>query len=47
MYFKLGLMKNFVKTMNLAEAAFTYLREEFPTLSEAKLKGGIFIGPQI
>ena len=40
-------MKNFVKTMNLAEAAFTYLREEFPTLSEAKLKGGIFIGPQI
>jgi len=47
MHFKLGLMKNFVKAMNQEEAAFTYLREKFPRLSEAKLKGGIFIGPQI
>jgi len=33
--------------MNQEEAAFTYLREKFPRLSEAKLKEGIFIGPQI
>ena len=33
--------------MNQEEAAFTYLREKFPKLSEAKLKEGIFIGPQI
>jgi TRAP-type uncharacterized transport system substrate-binding protein len=42
-----GLMKNVVKTMNQEEAAFTDLREKFPKLSEAKLKEGIFIGPQI
>ena len=47
MHFKLGLMKNSVKAMNQEEAAFTYLREKFPRLSEATLKGGIFIGPQI
>jgi len=33
--------------MNQEEAAFTYLREPFPRLSEAKLKESIFIGPQI
>jgi len=33
--------------MNQEEAAFTYLREKFPRLSEMKLKEGIFIGPQI
>ena len=47
MHLKLGLIKNFVKAMNKEEAAFTYLREKFPRLSGAKLKGGIFIGPQI
>jgi hypothetical protein len=33
--------------MNQEEAAFTCLQEKFPRLSEAKLKEGIFIGPQI
>ena len=33
--------------MNQEEAAFIYLREKFPRLSEAKLKEGIFNGPQI
>jgi hypothetical protein len=47
MHLKLGLMKNFVKAMNQEEAAFTYLREKFSRLSEAKLKEAIFIGPQI
>ena len=30
MHLKLGLMKNFVKTMNQEEAAFTYLRKSSP-----------------
>ena len=47
MHLKLGLMKKFLNTMNQEEAAFTYLREKFPRLSEAKLKEGISIGPQI
>jgi len=33
--------------MNQEEAAFTYLWEKFPRLSEAKFKEGIFIGTQI
>jgi len=33
--------------MNQEEADFTYLRETFPRLSEAKFKEGIFICPQI
>ena len=47
MYLKLGLMKNCVKAMNQEKAAFTYLREKFPRLSEVKFKEGVFIGPQI
>ena len=43
----MGLKKSFVKAMNQVEAAFTYLREKFPRLSEAKLKECIFIGPKI
>jgi hypothetical protein len=43
MHLKLGLMKNFVKAINQEEAAFTYLKENFPRLSEANLKEG----PQI
>jgi hypothetical protein len=40
-------VKNFVKAMKQEEAAFTYLRKNFPRLNEAKLKEGVFIGPQI
>jgi len=40
-------MKNSAKAMNQEEAAFTYVREKFPRLSEAKLKEGIFIDPQM
>ena len=47
MHLKLGLMKNFVKATNQEEAVFTYLWEKFPRLSDAKLKEGVFIGPQI
>ena len=33
--------------MDKAEETFLYLREKFPHLSEAKIKEGIFVGPQI
>ena len=46
MHLKLGLMKNCVKVMNQEEAAFIYLQEKFPRLSEGKLKDGIVIDPQ-
>jgi hypothetical protein len=47
LHIKLGLMKNFVKAMNQDGEAFKYLRAKFPRLSEAKVKEGIFVGPQI
>jgi hypothetical protein len=40
-------MKNFVKAVNKHGKGFEYLRDKFPKLSDAKLKEGIFIGPQI
>lgn len=47
LHIKLGLMKNFVKGMDKTGAAFKYLTTKFARLSEAKLKEGVFIGPQI
>ena len=35
---KLGLMKHFVKSMDKTKKTFTYLRDKFLTISEAKLK---------
>jgi hypothetical protein len=40
-------VKYFVKSTNQEEAAFTYLREKFSRVTEAKLKEDIFTGPQI
>ena len=40
-------MKNFVKSMDKTKKAFTYLRDKFSAISEAKLREGIFVGPQI
>jgi len=40
-------MKNFVKAMDRTVSAFKYLAEKFPRLSEAKIKEGVFVGPQI
>ena len=37
MHLQLGLTKSSVKAMNQEEAAFTYLREMFPRLSETTL----------
>ena len=48
LHIKLGLMKNFVKAMAKKNSlGFQYLCKKFPKLSEAKLKEGIFVGPQI
>jgi len=40
-------MKNFVKGMDITGHGFEYLRNQFPNVSDAKIKEGIFIGPQI
>jgi len=48
LHIKLGLIKNFVKAMGKTNSeGFQYLKEKFPKVSAAKLKEGIFIGPQI
>ena len=47
LHIKLGLMKNFVKTLHKNGAAFQHLAIVFPGLSASKLKEGIFVGPQI
>ena len=47
LYIKLGLIKQFVKALDKNGAAFKYLQKLFPKLSEAKVKGGIFIEPQV
>jgi hypothetical protein len=44
---KLGKMESFVKTMNNDGNEFSYLNHRFPRISEVKIKGGIFIDPQI
>lgn len=48
LHIKLGLMKNFVKAMaKVNSQGFQYLSKKFPKVSAAKLKEGIFVGPQI
>ena len=45
---KLDLMKNFVQAMDRNGRGFLYLEDKFGnTLSEAKIKAGVFVGPQI
>ena len=47
LHIKLGLIKQYVKAMDSDSDALQYIRSMFPKLSEAKVKGGIFVGPQI
>ncbi|XP_066447548.1 uncharacterized protein [Eleutherodactylus coqui] len=47
LHIKLGLMKQFVKALDTDSAAFKHLEDLFPKLSEAKIKAGVFIGPQV
>ena len=44
---KLGLMKNFVKTMDLNGTAFLYVRQKLPLLSDGQIREGVFTGPDI
>ncbi|KAI6648768.1 hypothetical protein LOD99_7155 [Oopsacas minuta] len=47
LHIKLGLVKQFVKALDFEGESFPEIRAMFPKLSDAKLKGGIFVGPQI
>ncbi|GBN25596.1 hypothetical protein AVEN_153975-1 [Araneus ventricosus] len=44
---KLGIVKQLIKVIDTNKPAFTYLREKFPRLNEAKIKEAIFMGSQI
>ncbi|UYV82452.1 hypothetical protein LAZ67_21002222 [Cordylochernes scorpioides] len=47
LHIKLGLRKNFVKAMDRNASGFAYLKQKISSISEAKIKEGIFVGPQI
>jgi len=47
LHIKLGLIKNFVKAQKPNEPGFQYLVNIFPKISYAKIKEGIFVGPDI
>ena len=48
LHIKLGLAKNLVKAMAKSNSnGFQYITRKFPNISDAKLKEGIFVGPQV
>ena len=47
LHIKLGLMKNYTKALDKDGTAFKFSRMKFPKISEAKLRAGVFDGPQI
>ena len=47
LHIKLDLMKQLVTALYKESAAFKYLQDFVPKLSEAKVKAGVFVGPQI
>lgn len=47
LHIKLGLMKQFFKALPKDGKTFAYIRSKFLKLSEAKVKAGVFVGPQI
>ena len=47
LHIELGLAKQFIKALKLDSKALSHVQAMFPKLSEAKMKGGIFTGPQI
>ena len=40
-------MKQFVKALDPAGAAIQHIRQMFPSMPDAKVSGGIFVGSQI
>ena len=47
LHIRLGLVKQFVKALDFEGEVFQEICSMLPKLSEAKIKGGIFVGPQI
>ena len=47
LHIKLGLMKQFVRALDHSNPSYSYIRKTFPTLSDEKVKQGVFVGPQI
>lgn len=47
LHIKLGLIKNFVKALSKEGQVFAYLKSIFVNLSFAKIKEGVFAGPEI
>jgi hypothetical protein len=47
LHINLGVMKQFVKALDKSGSCFQYLGRKFAALSEAKVKEGMFGGPQI
>jgi hypothetical protein len=47
LHIKLGIMKQFEKALDKSGSCFQYLGRKFASLSEAKVKEGIFDGQQI
>jgi len=47
LHIKLGLTKNFVKGKDKTSRGFEYVRSKCPSVSDAKIKEGTLIGPQI
>jgi len=47
LHLKLGLMKQFVKTLDKEGECFQYIYRFFPKLSSEKVRSGIFDGSQI
>lgn len=47
LHIKLGLMKQYVKALDHESSCYKYIVSKFPTLSDAKIKEGIFVGPDI
>jgi hypothetical protein len=47
LYIKLGLIKIFVKAVDKESEESVCLRQKCPKINEAKIKEGIFVGPQI
>ena len=47
LHISLGLINQFFTALGKDSASFKYLQVLFPKLSEAKVKAGIFNGPQI
>ena len=47
LHIKLGLAKQFIKALKSDSKALSHVQALLPKLSEAKIKCGIFTGPQI